>query len=70
MNKSDIVRTVYEKLDKKISMKDLDLVLNTTLDLMADALKKGEEVQLADFGTFSLANKTIKPMIKSVKKKK
>lgn len=70
MNKSDIVRIIYEKLDRKIAMKDLDLILNTTLDVMADALEKGEEIQLADFGTFSLANKTIKPMIRSVKKKK
>lgn len=70
MNKSDIVRTVYEKLHKKISMKDLDNVLNATLDVMSDALSKGEEIQLADFGTFSLADKTIKPMITSVKRKK
>jgi nucleoid DNA-binding protein len=31
---------------------------------MSDELKKGNEVQLADFGTFALAEKSIKLVIK------
>lgn len=64
MNKSDIVRQVYEKLNKKISMKELDSVIDAMLDVMSDALKNGEEVQLSDFGTFSFSKDTIKSISK------
>jgi len=71
MNKSDIVRSVYERLEGKVTLKDLDAVLDTTLDVMSDALARGEEIQLADFGTFSLADKTIKSVLtKATPKKK
>ena len=69
MNKTEIVHQVYDKLGKKIPMKDLDNILNAVLDVMAEGLQKGEEVQLAEFGTFSIAKKTIQPAIKVVKKK-
>jgi nucleoid DNA-binding protein len=64
MNKSDIVRQVYERLDKKTSMKELDSIIDTLLDVMSDSLKRGEEVQLSDFGTFSIAQDTIKSISK------
>jgi nucleoid DNA-binding protein len=64
MNKSDIVRQVYERLDKKTSMKELDSIIDTLLDVMSESLKRGEEVQLSDFGTFSIAQDTIKSISK------
>jgi nucleoid DNA-binding protein len=64
MDKSDIVRQVYEKMNKKISMKELDSVIDTMLDVMSNALKNGEEVQLSDFGTFSLSKDAIKSISK------
>lgn len=70
MNKTDIVRAVYAELDKKVPMKELDLVLDAILDVIADGLRRGEEIQLADFGTFALTSKSVQPVIKSAKKKK
>jgi nucleoid DNA-binding protein len=70
MNKTDIVRKVYEQLDKKVAMKELDKVLDTILDVIAEGLRRGEEIQLADFGTFSVTSKSIQPVLKSVNKKK
>jgi nucleoid DNA-binding protein len=70
MNKTDIVREVYAELDKKVPMKELDLVLDAILDVIADGLRRGEEIQLADFGTFALTSKSVQPVIKSAKKKK
>jgi len=70
MNKTDIVRNVYEQLDKKVAMKELDKVLDAILDEISEGLRRGEEIQLADFGTFSLTSKSIQPILKSVKKKK
>jgi nucleoid DNA-binding protein len=70
MNKDDIIRAVYEKLDKKLPMTKIEKCLDGILDVMSDGLKEGEEIQLSDFGTFSLASKSIRPVIKSVKKKK
>ena len=40
MNKTEIVHQVYDKLGKKIPMKDLDNILNAVLDVMAEGLQK------------------------------
>lgn len=64
MNKIEVVYQVYEKLDKKIPMKDLEKIFEKFLDVMSVELKKGNEVQLADFGTFALAEKSIKSVIR------
>ncbi|CAN1557086.1 HimA Bacterial nucleoid DNA-binding protein [Burkholderiaceae bacterium] len=70
MNKSDIVRQVYERLDKKTSMKELDSIIDTLLDVMSESLKRGEEVQLSDFGTYSIAKNSIKPVMTNASPKK
>ena len=64
MNKTDIVRKVYENSDKKIPMKDLDLIVEKTFDLISEAIKQGKEVQISGFGSFSLPEKVTKPLIK------
>jgi DNA-binding protein HU-beta len=64
MNKTDIVRKVYESSDKKIPMKDLDQIVEKTFDLISEAIQKGEEVQISGFGSFSLPEKVTKPLIK------
>lgn len=61
MNKSDLVRLVYERMDKKITMKDLDLIVDAVFDTISERLQAGAEVHLADFGTFSLAKFAVKP---------
>ncbi len=60
MNKSDLVRAVYESKTTKLSMIEIDAVVSEMLSIMSDKLKSGEEIQLADFGTFSLAHRSIK----------
>ena len=64
MNKTDIVRKVYESSDKKIPMKDLDLIVGKTFDLISEVIQQGEEVQISGFGSFSLPEKVTKPLIK------
>jgi nucleoid DNA-binding protein len=60
MNKSELIREVHQRMDKKIALKDIDSTVNSIIEVMSEKLKQGEEIQLADFGTFSLAKKTIK----------
>ena len=61
MNKSDLVRAVYESKTTKLSMIEIDAVINEMLSIMSDKLKSGEEIQLADFGTFALTKFAVKP---------
>lgn len=62
MNKTELVREMHERTGKKLSLKDLDLMVNSMIEIMSEKLKKGEEIQLADFGTFSVASKSIKSL--------
>jgi nucleoid DNA-binding protein len=70
MNKEDIVRSVYQDLDGKMPMTKIQECLDCILDVIAKGLKEGKEVQLSDFGTFSLTQKSIQPVVKTTKKKK
>ena len=60
MNKTEIIREVHQRMGKKVTLKDIDSMVNSLIEIMSEKLKQGEEIQLADFGTFSLAKKTIK----------
>lgn len=70
MTKDNLIRELHQKLGSKHTMKDLTVIVDEMLNLMSEKLKKGEEIQLADFGTFSLADKTMKSVVKTVSKKK
>ena len=70
MNKSDLIREVYERIDKKVSMKDLDQIFDAMLIIMSDKLRAGEEIQLADFGTFSFKASSVKTIAEFLPKKK
>jgi nucleoid DNA-binding protein len=70
MNKSDLVRAVYEKMDQRIALKDIDQIVDAMLAIMADKLKAGEEVQLADFGTFSIKTASVKTIAEFLPRKK
>lgn len=63
-NKDDLIRDLYQKLGNKYTMKDLTVIVDEMLNLMSEKLKRGEEIQLADFGTFSVAEKTIKSVLR------
>ena len=64
MTKDDLIRELHHKLGNKHTMKDLAVIVDGVFNLMAERLKKGEEIQLADFGTFSVAEKTIKSVLR------
>ena len=72
MTKDDLIRELYKNLSEKHTLKDLTFIVDEIFNIMAEKLKKGEEVQLSDFGTFSVADKTIKSVLrkKIVKKLK
>lgn len=52
MNKKTLVNLVAEKTQLK--KKDVKAVVDTVFEAIAEALEKGEKVQLVDFGTFEV----------------
>ena len=64
MTNNDLIGELHQKLGNKHTMKDLTVIVDEMLNLMSEKLKKGEEIQLADFGTFSVAEKTIKSVLR------
>ena len=63
MTKDDLIRELHQKLSKKHTIKDLNVIVDEMLNLISENLKRGEEIQLADFGTVSVAEKTIKSVL-------
>lgn len=63
MNSQDIARIIYEQSDKKVSLKDINLILDKQSDVIKDALSKNESVEISGFGTITLSNKIVKPLI-------
>ena len=55
MNKAELVAAVAEKAE--ISKKDAEKALKAFADVVAGALKKGDKVQLAGFGTFEVSER-------------
>ena len=53
MNKSDLVNVIAQN-NPEVSKKDITDVVNAALDAMTLALKEGDKVQLAGFGTFEV----------------
>jgi len=54
-NKADLVEAIAEKAE--ISKKAAGVALDTVLNEIAEALKKGERVSIAGFGTFSVSSR-------------
>ena len=63
MNSQDIARIIYEQSDKKVSLKDINLIFNKQSDVIKDALSKNESVEISGLGTITLSNKIVKPLI-------
>lgn len=55
MNKTELVAIMAENAG--ISKKDAEKALNAFTGAVADALKKGDKVQLVGFGTFEVAER-------------
>ena len=70
MNKSDLIREVHQKMNKKIALKDIDAMVNSLFEVMSEKLKSGEEVQLDDFGTFAMPEKVMVSALKTTPSKK
>lgn len=64
LTKPDISRTLYEKSNKKIPIKDLDLIVDDIFNIILENLQNGEEVQISGFGSFVLTEKLIRPVVK------
>lgn len=64
MNKSELIREVHQRMDKKITLKDIDSMVNSLIEIMSEKLKQGEEIQLDDFGTFGLSSSVLKSAVK------
>ena len=52
MNKGDLIREMAEKAG--FSQKDATIAYNAFIDTLTEALKDGDKVQLAGFGTFEV----------------
>ena len=52
MNKAELISAVAEAAE--VSKKDAENVITATLDVITDALKQGEKVQLVGFGSFEV----------------
>lgn len=69
MNKTEIVHKIHKELGNEVTLKNIDLVVDKFMDVMVDALGKGEDVQLGDFGTFSLSKFAVKSAEKFITSK-
>lgn len=63
MNSQDIARQIYEQSDKKISLQDINKILDTHNDIIKDALTKSETIELTGLGLFTLNKNIVKPLI-------
>ena len=55
MNKTELVAAIAEKTE--LSKKDAEKALKAFTEVVAEELKKGEEIQLVGFGTFEVAER-------------
>lgn len=50
MNKTELIAATAEKAN--LSKKDTEAAVNAVIDVITEALKKGDKVQLVGFGSF------------------
>jgi len=55
MNKTELISEISEKVE--MSKKDTERVLAATLETIASALMRGDNVQLVGFGTFEVKDR-------------
>lgn len=66
MNKTEFVTALAEKVS--LSKKEAKDVLDAALDIIATSMKKGEEVRLLGFGTFSVTKRAARTAVNPQKK--
>ena len=52
MNKTELIAAVAEQAE--MSRKDAEAAVTATIDVISEALRKGEKVQLVGFGSFEV----------------
>ena len=52
MNKTELIAAVAEQAE--MSKKDAEAAVTATIDVISEALRKGEKVQLVGFGSFEV----------------
>lgn len=52
MNKTELIAAVAEKAE--LSKKDAEVAISAAIDVITDALRTGEKVQLVGFGSFEV----------------
>ena len=55
MNKTELVAAVAEQAG--LSKKDAEAAVKAFTDVVSDALKKGDKIQLVGFGTFEVSER-------------
>ena len=66
MNKTDFIKAVAAKAD--LSIKDATAAVEAFADVVADALKAGDKVAIAGFGTFEIKEKAERSGFNPIKK--
>ena len=66
MNKTDFIKAVAAKSD--LSIKDATAAVEAFADVVADALKAGDKVAIAGFGTFEIKEKAERSGFNPIKK--
>ena len=72
MNKEDLIQHLFlnQSDKKKVSKIKLSEIVDKLFDKMSDELNNGKEIQISEFGTFSLKTKSLRPIVKYSMKKK
>ncbi len=56
MNKSDLVNKLASRA-KHISLKDMEVIINTVFETMTDSLRNGERIEIRGFGSFEVRHR-------------
>ena len=72
MNKEDLIQHLFinQSVKKKISKIKISEIVDKLFDKISDELNNGKEIQISDFGTFSLTTKSLRSIVKYSMKKK
>ncbi len=68
INKDALVHAIVEKTE--LTKKDVELVIETLVDVITDTLRKGDKVALTGFGTFKTSNRAAREGINPQTKQK
>ena len=68
MNKADLINALAEQ--NNMTKKDADKVVNSVLEIIGQALKNGDKVQLMGFGAFEVKSRAARTALNPVTKKK